>query len=160
MACVLAACLLAACAAGVRSTPATRYQGILLNRRDLGATELAREAAHDPTVKAYLAQHGPPDFVLLASPTDLQLVYVQRSVLAYFRRPAPDAPSTVSEVTPLPSALNQMLPADLRAGTSAPMTTSGVSCWTAPVVDGSCRTCCLGPGACTVQCTLAARAAP
>jgi hypothetical protein len=146
-----ALCLLAACA-GTRSTSATRYEGILLNARDLGASELAREAASDPTVKAYVAQHGAPDFVLLASPTDLELVYAQRSVLAYFRRPEPGAASTVSEVTPLPSSLNQMLPADIRAGTSAPMTTSGASCWTAPVADGSCRTCCLGPGACTVQC--------
>lgn len=141
--------------AGTRSTPATRYQGILLNGRELGAGELAREAQGDPAVKAYVAQHGQPDFVLLASPQDFQLVYVRRSVLAYFRRPAAGAPSTVSEVTPLPAALFQMLPADIRAGTSIGMQTGGPSCWTVPVAGESCRTCCLGPGACTVQCRAA-----
>src|SRR4029453_18024198 len=106
---------IAACA-GSRSTPATRYEGILLDARNLGAGQVTREATSDPTVKAYVAQHGNPDFVLVASPTDLELVYVPRSVLAYFHRPAAGAPSVVSEVTPLPSGLYQMLPADIRAG--------------------------------------------
>jgi hypothetical protein len=142
----------AACT-GMRSTPASRYEGILLNARELGAGQIAREAASDPTVKAYVAQHPQPDFVLVASPTDLQLVYVRRSVLAYFHRPAPDAPSVVREVTPLPSGLFQMLPPDLRAGTSVPLNAGGLNCWTVAVADQRCRTCCLGPGACSVQCT-------
>ena len=145
------ACGAAACA-GTRSTPATRYEGVLLNGRDLGAGQVAREAASDPTVKAYVAQHGNPDFVLVASPTDLELVSVTRSVLAYFHRPTAGAPSVVSEVTPLPSGLFQMLPADLRAGTSLPMNPVGPNCWTVPIADESCRTCCLGAAACTVQC--------
>jgi hypothetical protein len=148
------ACLVAC--AGMRSTPASRYEGILLNARELGAAQIAREAASDPTVKAYVAQHPHPDFVLVASPTDFELVYVQRSVLAYFHRPAADAPSVVREVTPLPSGLFQMLPPDLRAGTALPMNAGGLNCWTVAVADQRCRTCCLGPGACSVQCTPAA----
>jgi hypothetical protein len=144
------------CAAGctgARSTPGTRYLGILLNARDLGAGEVMRQAAHDPTIKTYVAQHGNPDFVLQASLLDTQLVYVQRSVLAYFHRATPAAPSAVTEVTPLPSSLFQMLPQDIRAGTGTPLNPVGPSCWTAPIATGSCRTCCASRVACTVTCT-------
>jgi hypothetical protein len=153
---VLGAVLALAACSGTRSTPSTRYEGILLNGRELGAGELTREAGGDPTVQSYVAQHGNPDFVLAANSTNLELVYVQRSVLAYFHRTSPGVASTVSEVTPLPSALYQLLPPDIRAGTSAPMAVGVPACWTAPVTDGSCRTCCLGTSACTVQCTSAA----
>jgi hypothetical protein len=156
VACVpcLLMCLLVGTAGctGVRSTPATRYLGILLNARDLGASEVMRAAAHDPTIKAYVAQHGNPDFVLQASLLDTQLIYVWRSVLAYFHRDKPGAPSAVSEVTPLPSGLFLMLPSDVRAGTGVPLT-PGANCWTAPIASGSCRTCCLSRTACTVNCT-------
>ena len=157
VACVpcLLVCLLvwtAGCA-GARATPGTRYLGILLNARDLGAGEVMREAAHDPTIKTYVAQHGNPDFVLQASRLDTQLIYVRRSVLAYFHREKPGAPSTVSEVTPLPSGLFLMLPSDIRAGTGAPLNPVGPNCWTAPIATGSCRTCCLSRTACTVTCT-------
>ena len=157
VACVpcLLVCLLvwtAGCA-GARATPGTRYLGILLNARDLGAGEVMREAAHDPTIKTYVAQHGNPDFVLQASRLVTQLIYVWRSVLAYFHREKPGAPSTVSEVTPLPSGLFQMLPSDIRAGTGAPLNPVGPNCWTVPIATGSCRTCCLSRTACTVTCT-------
>jgi hypothetical protein len=146
-------CIAACAGTGSRNSPATRYEGILLDARNLGAGQVTREAASDPTVKAYIAQHGNPDFVLVGSTTDLELVYVSRSVLAYFHRPTQDTPSVVSEVTPLPSGLYQMLPADVRAGTGAPINPAGPNCWTVPVADQSCRTCCLGAGACTVQST-------
>jgi len=138
---------------GTRSTPSTRYLGILLNARDLGAGEVMRQAAADPTIKAYVAQHGNPDFVLQASRLDTQLIYVRRSVLAYFRREKPDAPSAVTEVTPLPSGLFLMLPSDLRAGTSAPLNPVGPNCWTVATATASCRTCCMSRVACTVSCT-------
>ena len=130
-----------AAGSGMRSTPGTRYEGILLNGRDLGAGEVAREAAHDPTIKAYVAQHPTPDFVLVASPRDVELVYTSRAVLAYFHRPEPRAPSVVSEVTPIPTGLYQMLPRDLRAGTGAPISRARPTCWTVPVGELSCRTC-------------------
>lgn len=137
---------------GMRATPGTRYLGILLNARDLGAGEVMREAAADPTIRTYVAEHGNPDFVLQASRTDVELVYVQRSVLAYFHREQAQAPSAVSEVTPLPSSLYLMLPSDIRAGTSAPLNPEGPNCWTVPIATGSCRTCCLTTVACTVDC--------
>jgi hypothetical protein len=138
---------------GVRATPATRYLGILLNARDLGAGEVMREASADPTIKAYVAEHGNPDFILMASPRDIQLVYARRSVLAYFHREEPGAPSTVSEVTPLPSGLLLMLPSDIRAGTGVPLNPVGPNCWTVPIAGKSCRTCCRTRVACAVQCT-------
>jgi hypothetical protein len=153
VACVLAAVVSAVGCAGARSTPGTRYLGILLNARDLGAGEVMREAAHDPTIKTYVAQHGNPDFVLQASRLDTQLVYVRRSVLAYFHRAAPGAPSAVTEVTPLPSGLFQMLPSDPRAGTGTPLNPVGPNCWTVAIATGSCRTCCASRVACTVTCT-------
>ena len=121
IACVLGVLMCAAGCAGLRSTPGTRYLGILLNARDLGAGEVMRVATHDPTIKAYVAQHGNPDFVLQASRLDTQLIYTWRSVLAYFHRDEPGAPSAVSELTPLPSGLLQMLPSDPRAGTGSPI---------------------------------------
>ena len=145
---------LAACT-GMRSTPGTRYEGILLNGRELGAGEVAREAARDPTIKAYVAQHPTPDFVLVASKRDVELVYTGRAVLAYFHRPEPGAPSVMSEVTPLPSALYQMLPSDLRAGTAPPLLPVGPNCWTVPVGELICRTCCLTTQACNVDCQAA-----
>jgi hypothetical protein len=145
---------LAACA-GMRSTPATRYQGILLDGRELGAGEVAREAAHDPTIKAYVAQHPVPDFVLVAGPRDVELVYTGRAVLAYFHRPEATAPSVVSEVTPIPTGLYQMLPANLRAGTPPAISPGGPNCWTVAVGELDCRTCCLTTQACTVDCKAA-----
>src|SRR5262245_19990566 len=52
---------------GARGTPATRYLGLILNARGLGADELARAGAEDPTLRTYLAQHGGPDFLLVPS---------------------------------------------------------------------------------------------
>jgi len=141
----------AACS-GMRATPATRYEGIILNGRELGVGEVKREAAADPTIKAYVAQHPKPDFVLVASTRDVQLVYTGRAVLAYFHRPQPGAPSVLGEVSPLPSGLYNMLPSDLRAGTASPISPVGPNCWTVPVGALSCRTCCLSTQACTVEC--------
>ncbi len=153
----LLAIALPGCGVPVRSTAATRYQGILLNARNLGAEEVARQTAADPTVARYLAEHPDPDFILTGAPTDMQLVYARRSVVAFFLRPAPDQPSTVSETSPLPSALLQMLPPDLRAGTAAPLQPLGPSCWTVPADGRSCRTCCRGQTACVVQCRASGR---
>jgi hypothetical protein len=148
----LLAVALPGCGTPLRSTPAARYQGMLLNARNLGADELVRQSAADPTIADYVTKHGPPDFILNGGPTDVQLVYAGRSVLAYFRRPDAGAPSAVYEVTPLPSGLLQILPADLRAGTAAPLNPGGPNCWTVPAGTRSCRTCCQGTAACVVQC--------
>jgi hypothetical protein len=128
----------------------------MLNARKHGAEVIGRATASDPTLRAYLAKQGQPDFVYVASPTDLELVYQSDSRLAHFHRETPDAPSTVSEVTPLPSPLLNVLPRDLRAGTPGAGVETGhvgqTSCWEAPAGGGICRTCCKTPRACSTDC--------
>ncbi len=145
-----------ACAPMRRDT-ASRYQGIMLNGRDLGAGEIDRLGASDPTLASYVASHSQPDFVYVATPTDVELVYRARSTLAHFHRPAPDAPSVVTEVTPLPNGVLNVLPADPRAGTPAQGAETDqpllASCWRTPAGGGECRTCCKGPIACSTSCT-------
>src|SRR5262245_30931722 len=154
---ILLAVTVPGCGAPLRSTPATRYQGILLNARNLGADELARQSAADPTVARYVAERGAPDFILTGGPTDVQLVYARPSVVAFFLRPAAGQPSTVTETTPLPSALAPRLPPDLRGGPAPPLQPFGPNCWTVPADGQSCRTCCKGQTACVVQCRTARR---
>ncbi|HZP40770.1 MAG TPA: hypothetical protein VFD84_04565 [Candidatus Binatia bacterium] len=152
----LAALLLAAGCAGLRSTPETRYQGRVLDARTLGAAELERALAKDPTVRAWVAAHGPPDYVYVGRPTDLELVYLHpESRLVHFHRPTPDAPSTTSELSPLPLEVTNVLPVDIRAGAPGDIREPGpptASCWTVEVRSGSCRTCCVTSAACSTEC--------
>lgn len=136
----------------VRSTPATRYLGMLVNARDLGAEALRLEAQRDPGVRDYLARAGEPDFILVASANDVELVYVQSSRLVHFHRAAPDAPGVPTEVVPLPSPLLHLLPRDLRAGTPRPLEGTDVGCWTVVTSAGPCRTCCATAQSCVVDC--------
>jgi hypothetical protein len=147
---------LTACS-GARSSPATRYQGMLLNARSLGVEQLRTEVAADPTVRDWVARNGAPDFIYRASETDLELIYTSPSRLAHFHRPEPDAPSVVSEVSPLPSSLLGILPRDLRAQTPTPEGGPEARCWRAPVGTGSCRTCCKTTTACATFCDPDAR---
>jgi hypothetical protein len=140
----------AACAP-VRSMPATRYQGMLLNARDLGADALRLEMERDPSLQGYVAATGEPDFIVTGSPWDVELVYVGPSRLVHFHR-APDAPTTVHEVTPIPSPLLHILPRDLRAGTPTPINTGTTACWTVDVQPGRCRTCCPMLTSCVTEC--------
>ena len=136
----------------LRSTPATRYQSMLLNARDLGAEALRLEMERDTSVRQYVAAAGQPDFIVIGGANDVELVYVQPSRLVHFHR-APDAPSTVHEVTPLPSSLLQILPRDLRAGTPRPLNPGNfTACWTVDVRTGSCRTCCATLESCVTEC--------
>ena len=141
--------MLAACTP-LRSTPTTRYQGMLLNARDLGAEALRIETSRDPTIQEYVARRGPPDFIVTGSDFDVELVYVQPSRLVHFHRDAPGAPSAMQELTPIPTGLLQMLPRDLRAGTPRPFSTR--ACWTVPIPAGSCRTCCATRTSCVTEC--------
>jgi len=136
----------------MRSSPAARYQGMLLDARELGARELARVAAEDPAVQNWLAREGQPDWVLLATPDDVELVYYGASRIVLFHRPAPSAPSQVGVAEPLPSGIRPLLPANLRAGTGEPPPGAGVACWTIDVGGERCRTCCETPIACTFGC--------
>ena len=47
------------------------YQGILLDARNLGAEELRAQSDPDPVVRDYVRHHDAPDFLLVASRTDL-----------------------------------------------------------------------------------------
>jgi hypothetical protein len=136
----------------LRSTPATRYQGMLLNARDLGADALRLEMERDPTVRQYVAGAGRPDFIVIGGLYDVELVYVPPSRLVHFHR-APDAATTVHEVTPIPTGLLQILPRDLRAGTPWPLNPGQyTTCWTVDVRAGSCRTCCATLTSCVTEC--------
>jgi hypothetical protein len=150
----LASCALALGCSGLRSTPATRYTGIVLNVRTLGAEQLRAETEDDPAVREYVARAGAPDYLLVASPTDLELVYYRDSRLVYFRRDPATGTTTVKEVTPLPMEVLNVLPLDLRAGTPGPGAAGGplTNCWSVDLADGRCRTCCVGPVDCSTSC--------
>jgi hypothetical protein len=150
---LLLAVALVACGPGSRNTPATRYQGILLDARKLGADVLASAAATDPTLRDALARGGEADFVLVVSPTDLEVIWAPASRLMYFRRLDPAAPSVAGTLTPLPSGLLGILPRDLRAGTPAPTGGLGTTCWNVLVGAEMCRTCCKTRQACVGECS-------
>lgn len=144
--------LLAACTP-VRTTPDTRYLGMLLNARNLGAQELARVEGDDPAIRAAVATRGQPDFIVVPSPRDVELIWYLPSVLMQFHRPADDAASIAGTLSPLPEGLLNVLPADPRAGTPDRVPGGpGVSCWTVGIGTGSCRTCCAGVANCMVDC--------
>jgi hypothetical protein len=139
---------------GLRTTRETRYLGVFLDARKLGASELERAAEDDPAVRAYLEANGDPDFILIPRPPDVELIYYLRSVLVQFHRASPDAASVMGTLTPLPNGVLNMLPSDLRAGTPGPTLEvgTGVNCWNVTVGTAACRTCCAGPTACVVHC--------
>ncbi len=143
--------LLAGCS-GMRSSPETRYQGMFLNARELGEEVLEQAEESDSNVAQFVAKTGKPDFIMLASPNDVELVYARKSLLAHFHRASAEDPTTVTEVTPLPGGLANLLPDDLRAGTGARLDPSGPWCWTTSPPATSCRTCCKAPLACVIDC--------
>ncbi len=143
---------LAACSSGAIKSPDTRYQGILLDGRNLGAEMVKRLVASDPTIRGFVTRQGDPDFVLVANPLDVEFVYVQKSQLIHFHRDQPNSPSVAGFVSPLPSGVNSILPEDMRAGTGEPLQLGGASCWTLMVGTDACRTCCRGPQACVSEC--------
>jgi hypothetical protein len=132
----------------------TRYQGMVLNARTLGAVELARAVERDTRARAYVDREGAPDFIHVVGPSDVQLIYYRASRLAHFHRDPTTGETTVTELVPLPTPLVNVLELDLRAGTPAPLDEEGpvTSCWTVPVADGRCRTCCVGPRRCPTSC--------
>jgi len=137
----------------LRSTPATRYRGMLLDARDLGADALRIETGRDARLREYVAQAGQPDFIVVGSETDVELVYVPAARVAHFHRDRPDGPTTVQEVTPIPTGLLHILPRDLRAGTPLPLNKGKyTACWTVDLPARSCRTCCATLTSCVTDC--------
>ena len=144
---------LSACTAA-RTSPDTRYLGMILNARDIGASELDRLAATDPALATELRTVGRPDFLIEPSTDDVELIYYERSLLVHFHRD--DAGTvTTSELSPLPEGLIALLPRDIRAGTATP--DGGPACWTTEFSVRSCRTCCASQLACVVSCQPRAR---
>jgi len=140
---------------GVRNTRQSRYLGLILNARDLGAEELDYVQRTDPAIAAYVARNGAPDFIVMPTLNDVELIYYIRSVLAQFHSPSPDSPSIMGELTPLPGPVLDKLPQDIRAGTPArdPKLARQTGCWTVPIDDLVCRTCCSGvPSNCVSSC--------
>jgi hypothetical protein len=138
----------------MRSSPATRYQGMVLNARTLGAEQLRAEMARDARLRAWVEREGEPDYLYVAGPDDVELIYYRASRLAHFRRDRVAGHTTVTELAPLPTPLVNVLDVDLRAGTPGPISPEApaTSCWTVRVVDGRCRTCCRGRFSCSTDC--------
>jgi len=152
---VIVLALLVGCATtGVRKTPETRYLGMLLDARKLGASELERVRKEDPALRAYVDKNGQPDFILMPTQQDVELIYYLRSFLVQFHRPAVGQASVVGTLTPLPNAVLNVLPPDIRAGTPGTVGEGnpGADCWTVMVGVSDCRTCCAGPEACVASC--------
>ena len=151
---ILVSCLFLVGCTGLRSTPATRYTGIVLNARTIGAAQLRAETDRDPAVREYVARAGEPDYLLVASPSDLELVYYRDSRLVYFRRDPATGTTSVKELSPLPMEVQNVLPRDLRAGTPGPGAAGGplTNCWSVDFADGRCRTCCVGSVNCSTSC--------
>ena len=142
----------------MRTTPQTRYTSLLLDARKLGADELARWEQEDPQVQAYVQKNGTPDFILSPNVRTVELIYYIRSVLVQFVRPSPGEASVMGTLTPLPNAVLDNLPQDIRAGTPGRADDDpGADCWVVRAGDYQCRTCCAGAMACVGGCRHASR---
>jgi hypothetical protein len=110
--------------------------------------------ARDARVRAWVEREGWPDYVYVAGPDDLELVYYPASRLVHFHRDPATGQTTVGELSPLPTPLVNVLDVDLRPGTPGPMSPEGpgTNCWTVAVGAGSCRTCCRGSFRCSTDC--------
>jgi hypothetical protein len=144
------AMMLAACSP-LRSTPSARYQNMLLNVHGLGDEALRIETRRDPRIREYVDRNGQPDFIVIGSPLDVELVYAPPSRMVHFHGDLPDAPGEMREVTPIPTGLLQILPRDLQAGTPRPLKIR--ACWSVPMTTWSCRTCCATRTSCVTQCS-------
>lgn len=78
-----------------------------------GAKRLDVESNYDATLRTYVADKGPPDYIYVVSSTQVQLVYVARDEVAVFQRSAWSVEGHVSVVAPIPDALaTRLSPAD------------------------------------------------
>jgi hypothetical protein len=149
--------LVVAACTGLRSTPATRYEGIVLNARTLGAERVDDAIRANAAVREYVERNGRPDYIYEGGPGDLEIVYYETSRVAHFHTDPATGATQVGELTPLPTSLVNVLPSDIRAGTPAPLGVEDpeplpVQCWTVPVAAVECRTCCKTGTACSTAC--------
>jgi hypothetical protein len=149
---VLLFTVLAACAPPY-SPRVAQYQNIVLNARELGAKQLDIEMQRDPAIRDYVARNGNPDFIYVPSATVVELIYFRSSKLILFYRDQSGAGSVTGELSPLPLEVANVLPVDIRAGTSGPISgDTTVSCWTVSAATHRCHSCCEGPLICSTSC--------
>ena len=143
---------LAACAPPYRPRVA-QYQNIVLDARELGAKQLDIEMQRDRAIRDYVARNGNPDFIYVPTATVVELVYVGPSKLILFYRDRLGTDSVTGELSPLPLEVANVLPVDIRAGTSGPIgENTPASCWTVSAATHRCHTCCKGPLFCSTRC--------
>lgn len=89
---------------------ADRYMGRPLSTRSgAGAERLASEIRIDPTIAEYVAEHGRPDYLYLASHTKIYIFYLASDGAALFERPL-IAQSRLTELGRIPGSLLDLLP--------------------------------------------------
>ena len=150
LACALALALSGCAPARGRIVP---YQGEIQNTRTHGGEALRIVTARNPAVAQYVAAHSQPDFVLVTSAQDVELVYYDESRLVHFHRVAGE--TRIGELSPLPLEVANVLPVDLPAGTPGsidPEVPWQAGCWHVDAEDTRCRTCCRSPIACASTC--------
>jgi hypothetical protein len=105
------------CASWRQGSTLAFYQGAVLDGAGVGHGRVDIESAVDPTVDAYVALHGPPDFLFVGSLRDIELIYLKDDKLVHFHRSvsagfSPDFQwrSSMTEVSPLPEPLLDLLP--------------------------------------------------
>ena len=143
---------LAACAP-VYGPRVAQYRNIVLDARELGAEQVDIEMQRDRTIRDYVARNGKPDFIYVPSATVVELVYSRSSTLILFHRDRPGTDSVTGELSPLPVEVTNVLPVDIRAGTSGSIADgTPTSCWTVSAATHRCHTCCKGPLFCSTSC--------
>jgi hypothetical protein len=92
-----------------------QYEGLLLSAApsSAGAERLRIEMAYDPTLRAFVAQHGRPDYIYVADRFSVQLTYLDADRVVLFQRAAISAKSHFTVTPGIPAGLlNRLTPAD------------------------------------------------
>lgn len=78
-----------------------------------GRARFAEELRYDPTLAAYVAEHGRPDYFYIVDHQKMYLFYVRGDRAAMFERVAMEA-SQVKELGRIPGSMLTMLPAEVK----------------------------------------------
>jgi hypothetical protein len=91
------------------------YEGLVLGvQSGKGAESLRMEAGFDPTLEAWITEHGDPDYIHVVSGSVVELCYIAQDELVTFTRGWSSSSSAVA-TTPIPSRLSDRFnPADRR----------------------------------------------
>ncbi len=72
-----------------------------------GANRLSVERQYDPTIDKFVAEHGLPDFLYVASSEAVQLFYLEADFVASFQRTASQPASTVEVTNGIPEVVKK-----------------------------------------------------